>query len=79
MLLYPFSNDQFAWAHRAFDLGVRCKPIYKKDLTADKLADGIAYALNKDIVDNSKTLSEKIFLEHGALDSAKVILNVLQM
>lgn len=77
-VIIPFSNDQFAWAHRAFDLGVGCKPIYKKDLTADKLADGIAYALNKDIVDNSKTLSEKIFLEQGALDSAKIILNVLE-
>lgn len=77
-VIIPFSNDQFAWAHRAFDLGVGCKPIYKKNLTADKLADGIAYALNKDIVDNSKTLSEKIFLEQGALDSAKIILNVLE-
>lgn len=77
-VIIPFSNDQFAWAHRAFDLGVGCKPIYKKDLTADRLADGIAYALNKDIVDNSKTLSEKIFLEQGALDSAKIIVNVLE-
>lgn len=77
-VIIPFSNDQFAWAHRAFDLGVGCKPIYKKDLTADRLADGIAYALNKDIVDNSKTLSEKIALEQGALDSAKIILNVLE-
>lgn len=76
-VIIPFSNDQFAWAHRAFDLGVGCKPIYKKDLTSDKLADGINYALNKDIVDNSKTLSEKISLEQGALDSAKIILNVL--
>ena len=39
-IIIPFSNDQFAWAHRAYDLGVGSKPIYRKDLTADKLADG---------------------------------------
>ena len=76
-VIIPFSNDQFAWAHRSFDLGVGSKPIYKKDLTADKLSEGINYVLNKNIVNNAKMLSEKIALENGALDSAKVIVNML--
>lgn len=75
--IIPFSNDQFAWAHRAFDLGVGSKPIYKKDLTADKLAEGINSALKQNIVNNAKVLSKKIALENGALDCAKVVLFAL--
>ncbi|OSB08530.1 glycosyltransferase [Paraclostridium bifermentans] len=76
-VIIPFSNDQFAWAHRAFDLGVGAKPIYKKDLTADKLAEGINYALNKDIIERAEMLSKNIALEDGALDCAKEIVGML--
>lgn len=76
-VIIPFSNDQFAWAHRAFDLGVGAKPIYKKDLTADKLAEGINYALNKDIIERAEMLSKNIALEDGALDCAKKIVDIL--
>lgn len=76
-VIIPFSNDQFAWAHRAFDLGVGAKPIYKKDLTADKLAEGINYALNKDIIEIAEMLSKNIALEDGALDCAKKIVDML--
>ncbi|GAA0092835.1 glycosyltransferase [Paraclostridium bifermentans] len=76
-VIIPFSNDQFAWAHRAFDLGVGAKPIYKKDLTADKLAEGINYALNKDIIERAEMLSKNIALEDGALDCAKKIVGML--
>lgn len=76
-VIIPFSNDQFAWAHRAFDLGVGAKPIYKKDLTADKLAEGINYALDKDIIERAEMLSKNIALEDGALDCAKKIVDIL--
>lgn len=76
-VIIPFSNDQFAWAHRAFDLGVGAKPIYKKDLTADKLAEGINYALNKDIIERAEMLSKNIALEDGALYCAKKIVDIL--
>lgn len=76
-VIIPFSNDQFAWAHRAFDLGVGAKPIYKKDLTADKLAEGINYILNKDIIERAEMLSKNIALEDGALDCAKEIVDML--
>lgn len=76
-VIIPFSNDQFAWAHRAFDLGVGAKPIYKKDLTVDKLAEGINYALNKDIIERAEILSKNIALEDGALDCAKEIVDML--
>ncbi|WP_290062998.1 glycosyltransferase [Paraclostridium bifermentans] len=76
-VIIPFSNDQFAWAHRAFDLGVGAKPIYKKDLTADKLAEGINYALNKDIIERAEMLSKNIALEDGALYCSKKIVDIL--
>jgi len=58
-IIIPFSNDQFAWAHRSYDLGVGAKPISKKDLDTDNLAAAITYALSEPIVSNVKGLGEK--------------------
>lgn len=76
-VIVPFSNDQFAWAHRAYDLGVGSKPIYRKNLTADKLASAIEFALSDNIVANSKTLGKKIASENGARECAKIILTCI--
>lgn len=73
-IIIPFSNDQFAWAHRAYDLGVGSKPIYRKKLTSDKLASAIQFALKDDIIKNAKKLGENIATENGAKDCAKVII-----
>lgn len=77
-VIIPFSNDQFAWAHRAYDLGVASKPIYRKNLTADKLAAAIEFALSENIVVNSKILSKKIASENGAMECAKTIVKCLK-
>ena len=77
-IIIPFSNDQFAWAHRSYDLGVGAKPISKKNLTADKLADAIKYALSAPIVNNAKILGENIASENGAFECAKVIMKALE-
>lgn len=76
-VIIPFSNDQFAWAHRAYELGVSSKPIYKKDLTSYKLVEGINFALTKEIVNNAKILSKNIATENGAVDCAKVIARMI--
>lgn len=34
-IIVPFSNDQFAWAHQSYDLGIGVKPIYAKNLDAE--------------------------------------------
>jgi sterol 3beta-glucosyltransferase len=73
-VVIPFSNDQFAWAHRVYDLGVGAKPIYRKDLTADKLAHAIQFALSDDVINHAKTLGKNIATENGARDCAKIIL-----
>ena len=72
-IIIPFSNDQFAWAHRAYDLGVGSKPIPAKTLTSDNLAAAIDFALQDNIKANAKALAKNIATENGALDCAKVI------
>jgi sterol 3beta-glucosyltransferase len=46
-IIIPFSNDQFAWGRRVYELGVGSKPIPRKNLTAEKLADAIKFVLTK--------------------------------
>lgn len=77
-IIIPFSNDQFAWAHRAYDLGVSSKPIYRKDLSSEKLANAIQYALNDKIIENAKILGMNIATENGAKDCAKIIIDRLE-
>ena len=77
-VIIPFSNDQFAWAHRAYDLGVGSKPIYRKVLTADKLAEAIRFTLSHSIITNSKNLGKNIATENGAKECANIILNCLE-
>lgn len=76
-IIVPFSNDQFAWAHRAYDLGVGAKPIPKKELSSDRLADAIKFALTDKIVSNAKTLGKKIATENGAMECARIIMKCL--
>jgi sterol 3beta-glucosyltransferase len=77
-IIIPFSNDQFAWAHRAFDLGVGSKPIYRKKLSAEKLASAIEFALSDEVIKNAQRLGKNIASENGARDCAKVIVDGLQ-
>jgi len=76
-VIIPFSNDQFAWAHRAYDLGVGAYPIYRKNLSVDKLVKAINFALSEPIIENSRLLSEHILSENGAMDCAHVITKLL--
>ena len=76
-IIIPFSNDQFAWAHRAYDIGVGSEPIYRKKLTAEKLADAISFASKAEIINNAKILGEQINSENGAEKSAKVLVDLL--
>ncbi|WP_069999196.1 glycosyltransferase [Cellulosilyticum sp. I15G10I2] len=77
-IIVPFSNDQFAWAHRSYDLGVGAKPIPKKELSSDRLADAIKFALSDKIVANARSLGKKIASENGAVECAKIIVECLE-
>ncbi|MHC1682932.1 MAG: glycosyltransferase [Clostridiaceae bacterium] len=76
-IIIPFSNDQFAWAHRSYDLEIGSNPINKKDLSSDKLAEAISFALKDKIVSNSKDIGRKIASENGARECAEVIINCI--
>lgn len=77
-VIIPFSNDQFAWANRAYDLGIGSKPIPKKQLTADALANAILLAEQSQIVDRARLLGSQIKQENGAFECAKIIINCLK-
>ena len=73
-MIFPFALDQFAWAQRAYDLGVGPKPMPIKKLTSEKFAESIRYALQENIISNAKELAKNIATENGARDCAKIIL-----
>lgn len=77
-IIIPFSNDQFAWAYRAYDLGVGVKPIPKNELTSDRLAAAINDAFHDNIITEAKVLGENIATETGAKMCAEVIINTLK-
>lgn len=76
-IIIPFANDQFAWAHRAYDLGVGSKPIPIKKLNSDNLSEAISFAHQDNIISNAKVLARNMATENGAKDCAKVILAAL--
>jgi sterol 3beta-glucosyltransferase len=77
-IVIPFSNDQFAWGRRAYELGAGPKPIPRKQLTPEKLANAIQFALTDEIRVACKELGMKIRSENGAAAAAKIILDLLQ-
>mgnify|MGYP000715779029 CR=1 FL=1 len=77
-IIIPFANDQHAWAHRSYDLGVGSKPIPIKTLNSNNLAEAINFALQDKIAANAKTLAKNISTEKGARDCAKVIVDSLR-
>lgn len=77
-IIVPFANDQFAWAHRAYDLGLGAKPIYRKQLNADLLAEAIRYVHRPEIISNAERMAVHIASESGARACAKIIVESLQ-
>lgn len=73
-MIFPFALDQFAWAQRAYDLGVGPKPMPIKKLTSEKFAESIRYSMQENIISNAKELAKNIATENGARDCAKIIL-----
>ena len=78
-IIIPFSNDQFAWAHRSYDLGIGVKPISAKSLTADALAKAINDAYQPEIQKNAEKIGAQIRQENGAEACAKVVINLCSL
>lgn len=74
----PFALDQHAWAQRTYELGVGAKPVPIRQISPEKFADAIRYALQDRIVANAKALAENVAAEDGAAKSASVIVACLE-
>ncbi|MGL4953263.1 MAG: glycosyltransferase [Culicoidibacterales bacterium] len=77
-IIVPFSNDQFAWAHRAYDIGVGSKPIYKKKMTTAKLISALGEIEQPARIQQAQRLANQIAQEHGAHTCASVIVKLKQ-
>ncbi|NPE08463.1 MAG: glycosyltransferase family 1 protein [Asgard group archaeon] len=76
-IIIPYSNDQFGWGRRIFELGVGPKLIPRKKLTTEKLAKAIKLSQSKEIIDAANQLGIKIDKENGAKKAAKIISSTL--
>jgi UDP:flavonoid glycosyltransferase YjiC (YdhE family) len=77
-IIIPFFGDQPFWGQRVAELGVGSKPIPRKKLTAEKLANAIREAItNEDMRQRAARLGKQIQAENG-IESAVNILNKLE-
>jgi len=77
-VIVPHSNDQFAWGRRVWELGVGAKPIPRKKLTSQNLADAIRFALKDDVKAKAKDLADRIQAERGAEAAAQVVMECIR-
>jgi sterol 3beta-glucosyltransferase len=77
-VIIPFFGDQPFWGQRVADLGVGSKPIPRKRLTAERLANAIQEVItNKDMRQRALKLGKQIQTENG-IESAVEIINQLE-
>lgn len=75
-IICPFLGDQFFWGRRVADLGISPLPIPQMQLTAEKLADAIKYAItNTDLQQRASSIGEVIQAENGVERAVKYILS----
>ena len=77
-VIIPFFGDQPFWGQRVAELGVGSKPIPRKKLTAERLANAIQEVVtNEDIRQRAAKLGKQIQTENG-IESAVKIFNELE-
>ncbi|HND47286.1 MAG TPA: glycosyltransferase [Anaerolineales bacterium] len=77
-IIIPFFGDQPFWGQRIADLGVGTKPIPRKKLTAEKLANAIREVVtNQEMRQRAERLGKQIQSENG-IKSAVEIFNKLE-
>jgi sterol 3beta-glucosyltransferase len=77
-IIIPYSNDNFAWGRRVYELKAGSNAIPRKKLTADKLSQAINFILTREIKDTAKDLGMKIQSENGSATAAKIIIHCLE-
>jgi UDP:flavonoid glycosyltransferase YjiC (YdhE family) len=75
--IIPFFGDQPFWGQRIADLGVGSKPIPRKKLTVERLANAIHEVVtNEEMRQHAANLGKQIQTENG-IESAVEIINQL--
>ena len=78
-IVIPFFGDQFFWGERVAELGVGPKPIPRKKLTVEQLAQAIQQAVtNQSMRQNASVLGAKIQAEDGIASAIAVLQNIKQ-
>jgi sterol 3beta-glucosyltransferase len=73
-VIVPFFGDQPFWGRRIADLGVGSKPIPRKKLTVDRLANAIQEVVtNEDMRQRAAILGKQIQTEDGIASSVEII------
>jgi len=73
-VVVPFFGDQPFWGQRVADLGVGTKPIPRKKLTAERLANAIQEVVtNEDMRQRAAQLGKQIQTENGIKSAVEII------
>jgi sterol 3beta-glucosyltransferase len=73
-VIVPSFGDQFFWGWRIHELGIGAKPIPRKKLTTQKLADALQQLItNNTIMENAKRIWQKIYAEKGVENAVNMI------
>jgi UDP:flavonoid glycosyltransferase YjiC (YdhE family) len=73
-VIIPFFGDQPFWGQRVSDLGVGPKPIARKNLTVERLANAIQEAVtNEDMRGRANELGKQIRSENGLRNAVEII------
>lgn len=73
-IITPFFGDQPFWGQRVYTLGVGPRPIARRHLTVDNLADAIQCAVtDRTMQKNAANLGERIRAENGVARAVAVI------
>lgn len=73
-IITPFFGDQPFWGHRVYELGVGPKPIPRRQLTVESLAEAVHIAVSDTVIQkNAVHLGELIRAEDGIARAVAVI------